>query len=106
MDRPSGETVRERDVHDLPSGMKDVITASLVSLRTLAFPWPSAMTNPKRPSSTPAVGDGVRVAEGVCVADGLATTTVGDDGAFEVGWHARSATRTTATGAPSGRGTS
>src|SRR6267142_3166446 len=56
--RPSGETVRERDVHDLPSGMKDVITMSLVSLRTLAFPWPSAMTNPKRPSSTPAVGDG------------------------------------------------
>jgi hypothetical protein len=65
--------------------MKVVTTASLVSLRTLAFPRLSVTTNPKRPSSTPAVGDGVGVAEGVDVADGVPTGTVGEDGAFATG---------------------
>jgi hypothetical protein len=64
--------------------MKLVITASLVSLRTLAtlaLPRLSATTTtPKRPSSTPALGDGVDD-----VADGVPTATVGEDGAFATG---------------------
>jgi len=88
IERPSGETVWDRNVHDLPCDMKVVITASLVSLRTLAtlaFPRLSATTTrPKRPSSTPAVGDGVGIAEGVDVADGV-PTVVGEDGAFATG---------------------
>jgi hypothetical protein len=65
--------------------MKDVTTASLVSLRTLAFPRLSATTNPKRPSSTPAIGDGVGGAVVAGVADGVPTATVGEDGAFATG---------------------
>jgi hypothetical protein len=90
MDRPSGETGRERKVHDLSCGMKVVITASLVSLRTLAalvLPRLSVTTTrPKRPSSTPAVGDGVAVVDGDDdVADGVPTATVGEDGVFATG---------------------
>jgi hypothetical protein len=69
--------------------MKVVITASLVSLRTLVtlvLPRLSTTTTrPKRPSSTLADGDDVGGAEGDDAPDGVVAAVLWDDGAFARG---------------------